>query len=78
MKNSFLNGKFLLYNYSQARNQRCNEMRLDRQLLQRILDTWKKIKDIRRTNGYITTPVRLLIKQFVLFFDLFFLIFALI
>jgi hypothetical protein len=42
-------------------------MRLDRQLLQRLLDTWKKIKDIRRSNGYITTSVRLIIKQFVLF-----------
>ena len=54
------------YYFSQARNQRCNEMKLDRQLLQRLLDTWKKIKDIRRSNGYITTSVRLIIKQFVI------------
>ncbi|UJR21447.1 hypothetical protein I4U23_024533 [Adineta vaga] len=47
----------------QTRNQRCNEMKLDRQLLQRLLDTWKKIKDVRRINGYTTTSVRLLIKQ---------------
>ncbi|CAF3514679.1 unnamed protein product [Adineta steineri] len=47
----------------QTRNQRCNEMKLDRQLLQRLLDTWKKIKDIRRLNSYTTTPVKLLIKQ---------------
>jgi hypothetical protein len=44
-------------------------MRLDRQLLERLLSTWKKIKDVRRTNGYTTTPVRLIIKQFV-FFDI--------
>jgi hypothetical protein len=42
-------------------------MRLDRQLLERLLSTWKKIKDIRRTNGYSTTAVKLIIKQFVLF-----------
>lgn len=46
-------------------------MRLDRQLLERLLSTWKKIKDIRRTNGYITTSVRLIIKQFVLFESIF-------
>ena len=50
---------------SQTRNQRCNEMRLDRQLLERLLSTWKNIKDIRRTNGYTTTSVRLIIKQSV-------------
>ena len=48
-------------------------MRLDRQLLERLLSTWKKIKDIRRTNGYTTTSVKLIIKQFVLFFNLFYL-----
>ena len=42
-------------------------MRLDRQLLERLLSTWKKIKDVRRMNGYTTTPVRLIIKQFVSF-----------
>ncbi|CAF1101848.1 unnamed protein product [Adineta ricciae] len=47
----------------QARNQRCNEMKLDRQLLQRLLDTWKKIKEVRRNYKYTTTSVRLLIKQ---------------
>jgi hypothetical protein len=41
-------------------------MKLNRQLLQRLLDTWKKIKELRRTNGYTTTSVRLIIKQFVL------------
>jgi hypothetical protein len=46
-------------------------MRLDRQLLERLLSTWKKIKDVRRTNGYTTTSVRLIIKQFVLFLKVF-------
>ena len=55
----------MIHSFSQTRNQRCNEMRLDRQLLERLLSTWKKIKDIRRGNGYITTSVRLIIKQFV-------------
>lgn len=54
--------------HSQTRNQRCNEMRLDRQLLERLLATWKKIKDVRRTNGYTTTAVRLIIKQYVRLF----------
>jgi hypothetical protein len=58
--------------FSQTRNQRCNEMRLDRQLLERLLSTWKKIKDVRRTNGYTTTSVRLIIKQFVLCSSFFF------
>ncbi|CAF5188411.1 unnamed protein product, partial [Rotaria magnacalcarata] len=47
----------------QARNQRCNEMKLDRQLLKSLLDTWQKVKDIRRTNGYSTTSLKLIIKQ---------------
>ncbi|CAF4553959.1 unnamed protein product, partial [Rotaria magnacalcarata] len=46
----------------QARNQRCNEMKLDRQLLKSLLDTWQKVKDIRRTNGYSTTSLKLIIK----------------
>ncbi|CAF3689292.1 unnamed protein product [Rotaria sordida] len=47
----------------QARNQRCNEMKLDRDLLKHLLDVWKEIKDIRRANGYTTTSVKLIIKQ---------------
>ncbi|CAF1513138.1 unnamed protein product, partial [Didymodactylos carnosus] len=47
----------------QARNQRCSEMKLDRQLLEKMLDTWRKIKDIRIARGYTTTPVKLIIKQ---------------
>ncbi|CAF4260179.1 unnamed protein product, partial [Rotaria sp. Silwood2] len=47
----------------QARNQRCNEMRLDRDLLKHLLDAWKEIKDIRRGNGYTTTSLKLIIKQ---------------
>ncbi|CAF4571456.1 unnamed protein product [Rotaria sp. Silwood1] len=47
----------------QARNQRCNEMKLDRDLLKHLLDAWKEIKDIRRANGYTTTSVKLIIKQ---------------
>ena len=40
-------------------------MKLERQLLQRLLDMWKKIKELRRSQGYTATSVRLLIKQWV-------------
>ena len=50
---------------SQARSQRCNEMKFDRQLLQRLLDTWKQMKELRRLQGYVNTSIRLIIKQFV-------------
>ena len=56
----------LFFFFSQARSQRCNEMKFDRQLLQRLLDTWKQIKELRRLQGYVTTSIRLIIKQFVL------------
>ena len=40
-------------------------MRLDRQLLQGLLDTWKNIKEIRRSQRCTNTSVRLIIKQYV-------------
>lgn len=38
-------------------------MKLERQLLQNLLNTWKRIKDIRRQEGCTNTPLRLIIKQ---------------
>ena len=46
-------------------------MKFERQLLQRLLDTWKKIKETRLRNGYTTTSLKLVIKQFVFVFFFF-------
>lgn len=47
----------------QARQQRDNEMLLKKDLLEKILVTWKELKDLRAKQGYRNTDVKLTIKK---------------
>ena len=47
----------------QARQQRDNEMMLKKNLVEKILVTWKELKELRAKQGYRNTEVKLTIKR---------------
>ena len=46
-----------------ARQQRDNEMRLKKDLTEKILLTWKELKDIRNKQKFRNTDIKLVIKK---------------
>ncbi len=51
------------YEIKQVRQQRDNEMMLKKDLTEKILSTWKELKEIRTKRGFKNTELKLIIKK---------------
>ena len=58
------------YEIKQVRQQRDNETMLKKDLIEKILVTWKELKDIRTKRGFRNTDLKLVIKKLAFFENL--------
>lgn len=57
--------KLMAYKYEiqKTRQERNKEMRMHKQLVEKIINTWREIKDLRQAQQYRNTDVKLIIKK---------------
>ncbi len=51
------------YEIKQARQERDNEMMLKKDLTEKIVSTWKELKEVRSKRGFRNTDLKLIIKK---------------
>ena len=52
-----------MYDINQARQERENEMILKKDLTEKIVSTWKELKEVRTRRGFRNTDLKLIIKK---------------
>jgi hypothetical protein len=54
------------YEIVKTRQERNKEMRLFKNLVEKIIETWKELKDLRQKQQFRNTQVKLIIKKYFL------------
>ena len=59
--------KLMAYKYEiqKTRQERNKDMKINKQLVEQIIQTWKELKELRQKNQYRNTDVKLAIRKFV-------------
>lgn len=56
------------YEIQKTRDERDKKMKTQKTLVEKIIATWKDIKELRNKNGFRSTEIKLIIKKFVIFY----------
>ena len=51
------------YEIQKTRQERNKDMRMHKQVVEKIIQTWKEIKELRQTQNYRNTDIKLVIKK---------------